>query len=385
MQNVFVASDNIVSPLGFTTTDNICNLKKDNTGIRLVDDKNISQTPFYASIFETNVIDSAFSKIGNSGKFTRLEKLIILSISHAIENIEINIKNKGTLIVLSTTKGNVNLLEEKDSSLIDNDRVYLWRLAEVLQNFFGSPNTPVIISNACISGSLAIIAASRMLQNSQIKNVIVTGGDIISEFVASGFQSFHSISEKPCKPFDKERDGLSLGEGCGTIVLTSEPGMISYNEKIMFIGGSTSNDANHISGPSRNGEGLYLAIMKTIKEAESYSINSFDYISAHGTATVYNDESESLAINRAGLENVPLNSLKGFWGHTLGAAGLIETIAAIQSLKENFLINTIGYSYPGVSGKINVINKFTECTLNSLIKTACGFGGCNAAIAFCKR
>jgi 3-oxoacyl-[acyl-carrier-protein] synthase-1 len=119
-------------------------------------------------------------------------------------------------------------------------------------------------------------------------------------------------------------------------------------------------------------------------EAASHDIHIFDYLCAHGTATPFNDESESIAIQRAGLDQVPMNSLKGYWGHTLGAAGVLESIATVRSLQGNFLLNTLGYETHGVSNPLNIITGYREQSLQNAMKTASGFGGCNAAIAFSK-
>jgi len=126
---------------------------------------------------------------------------------------------------------------------------------------------------------------------------------------------------------------------------------------------------------------LYFAIKKAFKQAGKSDTN-IDYISAHGTATPYNDEMESKAISWAKLNHVPVNSLKGYWGHTLGAAGIIECIAGIHSIKENCLIKSLGYSEHGVSEPLNVIKNFEEKEIRNFLKTASGFGGSNAAVYF---
>ena len=308
--------------------------------------------------------------------------MAVLSITDALRNSKIDIKNKKILLIISTTKGNIDILEQNNKNRFDQKKIYLWNTAKLLQQYFENPNIPVVVSNACISGLLGIIIGSRLIQSSQFENVIVTGGDILSEFVVSGFQSFLSLSTVPCRPFDVSRDGLSLGEGFGTIILTSNPEYV--NKKIIVTGGSSSNDANHISGPSRTGKGLYITIKNTLIEAGSKAINHIDYISAHGTGTVYNDEMESKAITSAGLENVPVNSFKGNWGHTLGAAGIIESIAAINSMKENTLYKTMGFSKSGVSKNINIIDKTEKVKINNCLKIASGFGGCNAGVVFSK-
>jgi 3-oxoacyl-[acyl-carrier-protein] synthase-1 len=223
------------------------------------------------------------------------------------------------------------------------------------------------------------MAAARMIASGLYDHAVVTGGDAISEFVISGFQSFQALSPDPCKPFDINRTGLSLGEGCGTVILTADSTMTGFAQPVAYLGGATSNDANHISGPSRDGEGLYLSIAPAMKEAQ-VTPDDLDFVSAHGTATPYNDEMESLALTWAGLENVPVNSFKGYIGHTLGAAGVIETILSIYSIRNNILFKSAGYSENGVSRPLNVIMEHTSKSVRKVLKTASGFGGCNAAI-----
>jgi 3-oxoacyl-[acyl-carrier-protein] synthase-1 len=218
-----------------------------------------------------------------------------------------------------------------------------------------------------------------MIAAGHYDHAIVTGGDIVSEFVMSGFMSFQALSPEACRPFDADRTGLSLGEGCGTVILTSDLSVATEGKPVAYLGGATSNDANHISGPSRDGEGLYLAISAAMKEAD-VTAGDLDFISAHGTATPYNDEMESLALAWAGLEQVPVNSFKGYIGHTLGAAGVIETILSIYSIRNGILFNSAGYYKNGVSRPLNIITQNINLPVRRVLKTASGFGGCNAGL-----
>ncbi|HMG11467.1 MAG TPA: beta-ketoacyl synthase N-terminal-like domain-containing protein, partial [Mucilaginibacter sp.] len=211
-------------------------------------------------------------------------------------------------------------------------------------------------------------------------HAVVTGADVISKFVLSGFQSFQAISPELCKPFDVNRNGINLGEGAATVILSAQK---TSEDSIQIIGGAVSNDANHISGPSRTGEELYFAIDKAMKSA-GLQAGDIDLISAHGTATIYNDEMEAKAITLAGLQAVPVNSLKGFYGHTLGASGLIEAIISAQSLKQNLIIPTKGFKEQGDANPINVCSQLISKQLNSCLKIASGFGGGNAAIILTK-
>lgn len=376
VRDVYIFADSIITPLGFTTEDNAEAMLAGRSGISLIENEKMSPAPFYASLIDSQLLHNRFSSFGDPKKYTRFEKLAICSIKDALSKTDIDFSDSRTLFILSTTKGNVDLLE-KDP---DDKRLYLWNTAQMLQRYFHFSNEPVIISDACISGVQAIITGSRLIRAGFFDYAVINGTDIISEFVLSGFNSFQSLSKGPCRPFDKTRDGLSLGEGSGTIILTADP---SFCGKVRIEAGEgfSTNDANHISGPSRTGEGLYLAISRILKKTPV----TIDFISAHGTATSYNDEMESIAITRAGLQNVPLNSFKGYWGHTLGASGVIESIMGIYSIRNSILFNTAGFSEPGVSNPLNIITRSESRETGNCLKIASGFGGCNAAILFRKK
>lgn len=381
----YILADNIISPLGFSSSENFEQLKKMQTGVKRIIDPNLSVEPLFAGIVDTLKLDIEFQKLNTQNEFTRLEKMVILSVTDCLnQNQHIDIQSPKTLIILSTTKGNIDLLESDDSSKFDKKRVYLWETANVIGRYFNNPNQPIVISNACISGVLAIVLGKRLLEENQYDTIIVSGADVLSHFVVSGFQSFKAISSEIAKPYDTKRDGISLGEGCGTIVLSNSiQKVINKQEQLIVKGGASSNDANHISGPSRTGEGMFLAINKTLTESNMLP-TEVDYISGHGTATLYNDDMESLAISDSKLDKVPMNSLKSYFGHTLGAAGLIESIIGLHSMRENTLIGTYNYSELGVTMPINIIKKTQPAKVNNFLKTAAGFGGCNAAVFFQK-
>ena len=374
MKNVYFAGSNCLTSIGKTTEENVSNILKNISGIKLYDDKTIYTEPVYLSKIKNQEFISNFIKAG----FTKFESYALYSIKQALtENNNFKINDK-TLFILSTTKGNIELLNTQKQSGFSKDRIFLWKSAELISAYFKLNNTPFVISNACISGVQAIILAMRLLQSGKYSNAIVSGADIITDFVVSGFMSFKSISKGACKPFDANRTGLSLGEGAGTILLTT-----SHNEaikpEIKFIAGATANDANHISAPSRTADGLYNAITASIKNN-----TRIDYISAHGTATPYNDDMESVAIKRTNLQNVPVNSLKSYFGHSLGATGVIETALAIYSAQNNIAFKTLGFETPGTIEKINVLNKHKNIEINNVLKIASGFGGSNAALLFSK-
>ncbi len=381
MKIVFAAQGNIISSMGFTAEENFSAMEQGRTGIQKITREDFLSFSFYASLVDDGKLNKKFSALGNHLNYTRLEEIFILSIADVIEKSGVDVKSENTLLIISTTKGNINLLEEENYGGFSEKRLLLAKMASEITRYFGMKNYPLVVSNACISGVLAIITAQRLIYSGQYDNVIVSGGDLVSEFTLSGFNSFKALSDEPCKPYDAARKGITLGEGCGTLLLTSNERLLNINDKkIKVAGGSVSNDANHISGPSRTGEELALAVSNAMKEAECGS--AIDFISAHGTATAFNDEMESKAFSVAGLQNVPLNSMKGFFGHTLGAAGVIEAVVTLETMKRNVLLPSQGFQNSGVSEQLNIITQREKREVNTSLKTASGFGGCNAAVIF---
>lgn len=366
MPDVFVVSDNIFSPIGKTTAGNFAQLKNGASGIRLHDNA-FSPQAYYAALFT--------GELSFDSQYTKFEYLLIASITDALANSAIDPKDKRTLLILSTTKGNISLLESAEYSEALKKRISLPASAEIVAGHFGFVNQPVVVSNACISGIMAIVTGKRLIQSGQYNHVVVAGADVITRFVLSGFQAFQAVSSQPCRPFDAARDGITLGEGAAAVILSNRP----TPGAIKVSGGAVSNDANHLSAPSRTGEELAQAINATLKEAGTDKI---DFISAHGTATLYNDEMEAKAVNLAGLQNVPLNSLKGQYGHTLGAAGLIESIVSVQSMREGVLIPTLGFTQQGTPDALNIYKENLHGDYKNCLKIASGFGGCNAAVLF---
>lgn len=375
MRPVYVIADNLTTPLGWSTPQNLEALKAGHSGIDRHVLPDYLPEPFYASLFSAQQQLELQGYIRGS-QYTFFEKLLIHSIQTATEGI-IDLSSQDTGLILSTTKGNISLLETATADAALKKRMSLPESGRRVAAALRCKTHPVIVSHACISGLVAIITGMHMIQRGLYRNIVVAGADIITQFVLSGFQSFHAISNEPCRPFDAARKGINLGEACGCIVLSvNKP---AEGAAIQVTGGAVSNDANHISGPSRTGAELQQAIASAIAEA-GISKETIDFISAHGTATLYNDEMEAKAINLCGLQDVPLNSLKGYYGHTLGAAGVIEVIACVHSLKDNIILPSLGYQQPGTTQHVKVNSILQSGNYNTCLKTASGFGGCNAAL-----
>ncbi len=378
MTDIFIIADNIISPIGLTAAENFEQLKRSVSGVKNHEDSTMSRQPFYASLFDK---EDFFKGNDLKSNYTKFEKLLIASITDALKNCDVNPADKKTVLIISSTKGNISLLETGNYNKELEERISMNSSAKLVAEHFHFTNQPIIVSNACISGLLAMITGMRLIRSGQYENAVVAGADVISKFVLSGFQSFQAVSDGICRPFDADRNGINLGEGAATVILSSNK---KDDGSIKIAGGSVSNDANHISGPSRTGEELNDAITKAMKEAD-VTASDINFISAHGTATVYNDEMEAKAITLSNMQTVPVNSLKGYYGHTLGAAGLIESIISLHSMKEGLVIPTLGFRQMGVPTPVNVCSTLYKTPISNCLKTASGFGGCNAAVVFSKQ
>ncbi len=374
----FISSyHHIISPLGLGSHENFRRVTAGELPLSKIT-LPFSEEPFCVARIPDEAIERAFADTGSPVAHTRLEKLSLLSVRDVLAQSGLEANNPGLCLLYTTTKGNIDLLE-KPVPGVDAHRVYLHGFAAHLQKELGLVHAPIVLSNACISGLLGIIVAKRLVEQGRYRHVLVCGGDILSSFTLSGFRSFNALSPEPCKPFDLNRRGINLGEAVATVLVTNDE-VLAGPRKTHVLSSASANDANHISGPSRTGEGLVQAILQTMKGQHI----SPGFISAHGTATPYNDEMESIAFERTGLGEVPVNSLKGHYGHTLGAAGVLETVISLEALYHNTLTRSAGFDTGGVSGKISIIEKTTPTHLSAFLKTASGFGGCNAAALFAK-
>lgn len=211
---------------------------------------------------------------------------------------------------------------------------------------------------------------------------MIVACDAVTEFVFSGFSSLMALDPDKAKPFDKNRAGLSLGEGAGFILLMSQARAEQEGRTISgeIAGWAATGDANHMTGPSRDGRGLSLAIQKALKIAD-VSPDDVSCISSHGTATVYNDSMEMKAYNKIfGSRPVPLYSIKGALGHTMGAAGLIEAIIAFRVLQEKVIPPTVGLKDIDLEAKGWAALEKRDLKGNVILLNNSGFGGVNAAL-----
>lgn len=286
-------------------------------------------------------------------------------------------------LILATTQGEIDILEQSvfGSEAPARDSC-LDRLLQKVVDLSGITGSRMIISAACASSTAAVAQAGAWIRYGQSDCVLVVGCDSLTEFVFSGFSSLGALDKNMARPFDGNRGGLSLGEAAGFALIMSDSRARRENRPVLgeIAGWGSSNDANHLSSPSRDGSGLASAIRKALVTAE-LSQDEVGVISAHGTGTVYNDSMEMKAFKSVfGTRSRPVYSVKGAVGHTLGAAGLLEVILAFRSLDEKIVPPTVNMRIPDeeaagwVSSEIRTIDSSVTLSTNS------GFGGINVAL-----
>ena len=364
---ISVLSDNIISPLGFTTRENYLALKSGKTSLCLHDNLWGLQEPVCASLFS----ESQRKELLIEG-LTFFESLAVASVKDALKKTTFDITSQRVAFVLASTKGNIQELEH------GGVRVNLAESAQVISQRVGFTTMPIVVCNACISSTSAQVLALRLIESGTYDYVIVNGTDCLSKFVVAGFSSLKAVSPEPCRPFDMDRTGLNLGEASATMVL-GRTDAEHADTTWTIVGGAVRNDADHISNPSKTAEGCSRAIKTLSCDASELSL-----VSVHGTATLYNDQMEAIALQRNNLSDVPTLALKGFLGHTMGAAGILETIISLCCIEDGKTLPSKGFEELGVSAKVNISNAPIETKGHTLLKIISGFGGCNAALLLSK-
>ncbi|MEW6605985.1 MAG: beta-ketoacyl-[acyl-carrier-protein] synthase family protein [bacterium] len=334
-------------------------------------------------------------------KADRSSQLLATCVEEAISDAKLDLDKEDkemTGVVIGTALGGILSGEKIHFALKNNQQrkikslfleYPLHRSAEYIRDRFNLKGSIITLSNACTSSSNAIGYAYNLIRYKRSEIMIVGGVDTLSQFVFSGFNSLRILTEDKCRPFDKKRDGLVLGEGAGVIILERLHHALYRNAHIYaeIVGYSNSCDACHISAPDKESDGAYQAIKIALKEAK-LKIKDIDYIHLHGNGTIYNDRMESTAIKRAfGVykEKIPVSAIKAMTGYTLGASGVIDGITCILIMNNNFIPPIINYATPDSECNLNfVTNKGKKRKVKISLSLSSGFGGANTVILFKK-
>lgn len=286
-------------------------------------------------------------------------------------------------LVLSTTKANIEALERtaanRPCSPTAQRHLQADLLAADLAAEFNARGPVQNISNACVSGLIALMQGAKIIERGDADAVFVVGVDHLSAFVVGGFTALKAIDPEGCRPFDQNRRGLTPGEAGAAMLLVRRD--LAPSSAITLSGWGSSNDANHMTGPSRDGAGLAQAIRSALGLA-GLQPTQIDYVNVHGTGTPYNDAMETAALRTIFGDSVPpVSGLKGMLGHTLGAAGVIESVACVLAMQESF--------FPGTPRLNNLAEGFPSSMLKQprpaprlkhILKLNTGFGGVNGAL-----
>ena len=344
----------------------------------------------YQSIVAGWVPDDTFNQLRSADPAHADARAFLLAdaaLKQAEQNAAVPLKSVSPArrgLVLSTTKADVEALERmfrrQPCSPVARRHIQPALLAADLAAARQICGPVQCVSAACISGLLAIQQGVSLVQRNLADLVFVVGVDLVSHFVLAGFTALKSLDPDGCRPFDRARIGLSLGEGAGALVLVRQD-LLSSADLLLVRGWGTSNDANHLTGPSRDGSGLALAISRALAKAQA-TPDSINYLHMHGTGTPYNDAMESLALRAVFGDRVPpFSSSKGMLGHTLGAAGVLETILCLIAVHAHTLPGTprLRERDPVAPDSLLAVPQ-PATQLRRILKVNCGFGGTNSAL-----
>ena len=283
--------------------------------------------------------------------------------------------------------GDLDFYRALKEQKVTDDRIYHFvhgTIAERIVQGYCFTGPALTISNTCVSGADAVLVGAQYLEADICDIVIVLGIDLVSLMCLTGFYTLGAASEKRCKPFDANRSGMNVGEGCGCVILRKGSLDEKYEKafskpEFRFSGGGSAGDAYHLTAPHPEGKGLRLAMEKALamsgKKPEDIA-----FINAHGTGTPANDASETTAINAIFGNSVPFFSTKGLTGHTLGASGILELIFTMLCLKEQKIPASSGCTEPAVDLPAVPNMQLKNITGNTAMSTSLAFGGCNTAL-----
>lgn len=366
-----ILATNITSPLGLTTLQNYRSVREGASALKEFRDWRGVPGQVCVAAFEERQKEAMMLD-----GFSWFESLAVYSVREALGHADIDASSERTVFILSTTKGDVEQLSATEAG----DGAYLAPAdaARKIASCLGITTEPVVVCNACISGVTAQLLADRLISNGTYDNAIVCGADVLSTFTVAGFSSFKSLSPVRCRPFDIERLGLNLGEAAASVIL-GRRNPEEDSGRWCIVSGCLNNDAYHVSAPAPDGEGVLRAVQATVDSRRTKRLAT---VSAHGTATMFNDQMESKAIAAAGLGAVPVSAYKGVFGHTLGASGVLEPVITMCGLDEGVVLPVCGFEEIGVSGKIDVCGEVRQTRSREFLKIISGFGGCNGAVLY---
>ena len=420
MANVIVAGYGIICAIGNDASAVLKSLKEGQTGIGPM--RYLQSSHKELPVGEVKLSNDEMKQILGLDKeaiISRTALMGAIAIRQALEHAQLTLKGKRVVVISGTTVGGMDMTEryfkgpsaELEEALRKHD---CGSSTRQMANLAGLEDAEVCtVSTACSSSVNAIILGSEMLKRGETDIVIAGGTEALSMFHLNGFNSLMILDKAQCRPFDKTRAGLNLGEGAAFLVLThtlvkseelrvknksnnlecnsnSDSSLFTLHSPVYIRGYANRCDAFHQTASSENGEGAFLAMTDTLKMA-GLRPEDISYINAHGTGTPNNDASESEAIRRVFADNIPpVSSTKGFTGHTTSASGAIETVICILALQNNFLPANLGWKEqdeacitPIGNEELRIKNE-EFATARNILCNSFGFGGNDSAVVIGK-
>lgn len=394
-RQVAITGIGIISALGGSIEETYTSLREGKTGIKMSNPFSLPDYDMMLGVVSEDTLARACDKYNIKGE-DNSELFLLCSLEEAIENAGLkDYDNKGCLlnqermgVIIGTILGGIQSYELFLGGSVDTQRLRsypLFVLTQKVADRAGCRGKRQTVSTACSSSTIAIGLAYEEIRRGQADIVIAGGVDTLSRLTITGFESLQASSRELCRPFDKNRQGLNLGEGAAVLIL--EELSHAKRRKCPHIyaevcGFGSRADAVHITAPDRFGRGLTATIREALLDA-ALDITEIDYINMHGTATQYNDAMEITAIMNIFGElahSIPLTSTKSLTGHCLGAAGAIEAVISVLSLWHGFIPPTVNFHEPDDGLEIAVAKTCICRELNTCMSLNAGFGGNNAAI-----
>lgn len=396
-EKVFVTGIGIISAIGFDWGETALSLQKSASGIgqiSLFDTLYKGEIPV-AEVKAGNRELSEMAEAKRTRYLSRTTLLGLIAARQALSSARIkNILEFRTGLISATTTGGMDRSEMFYMDYLKNN--LRGRLRDIITHDCGD-STEIIagetgitdyvstISTACSSSANAILAGTRLIKNGVLDRVLVGGVDALTLFTLNGFNSLMILDREGCKPFDADRNGLTLGEGAGFLVIESETVIKKQGkDRLCEISGyGNACDAFHQTASSPEGKGAYLSMEKALATA-GLKPDKISYVNAHGTGTKNNDLSEGMAINRLFQDSIPpFSSTKAFTGHTLGAAGAIEAVLCVMAIQNQWIYPNLNFKQPVKELGLSPVTVFQyNVPVVHVMSNSFGFGGNNTSLIF---
>ena len=386
---VAVIAAGVVSPLGFGLSEMLDSLRKARDCVSQITRFSVTECRCKTAgqVPDERLLD----KRGNGVRAQRLHRASHMMIEGLREALTQEPQFKPELTVIGTTSGGMSYGESYYRSLARGENLRhspTWIANYPAQKpvidaheAFGITAPCQVIANACASGTNAIGHGFECVQSGRYQRVLTGGYDALSELVFVGFDSLQASTPEKCRPFDRHRTGMVLGEGAAVLALENLDAARARGATVLaeITGYGISTDNFHLTQPDPSGIGPRQAMERALQSAR-VSADAVDYINAHGTATSFNDAAEGKAISEL-FGRVPVSSTKSMMGHSLGAAGAVEAIICLLALQHQFLPPNINFRTPDEDIDLNIVaNKAQPAVLRTALSNSFGFGGTNASI-----